>query len=610
MKKKSIAAALLAAAVALGSLTVTGVSAKVETNYGQDAYAYVQYLDENLNARRAGTDQEPKAAAYIKCELESFGYQVTEQPFEYVRGQKTVSSKNLVAVKPGKSSKEIIVGSHYDSVNTHGVDDNGSGVSVNLETAKRMIGVDTPYTIKFVFFGAEEAGLRGSRAYAEAMTAEEIENTVLMVNMDTILAGDFCYMYGGYVENDGNVVRTWGVEQAKELADQLALDIRLQMGNNPDYPSPTTGSWSDHASFWEQIPYVYFEAVNWDIPPYDGSGETAEQGEIMHTSKDDLSFINETWPGRAQQTLANYCTLLPAMLTQLSPDGLISNTNKTILSRVLDYADGAVEAGQVDQLIPSVKETFLAAYNAAKDAAADPLADQDSINQAAFALINEIQKLDFVMGDKGVLQSLADFANGLDLNKYIAAGKEEFTAALAAANAVLADEDAMQYEIEPAFDSLLSATENLRLKADKSLLEATVDAYSDIDLTDYSGESVAAFNLAMANAQALLADNGLTDEDQETVNNAVDVLRAAKAALTAEEPTDVPSQPAPPVEEPAGDTIQAEEETALCAAPVQGDANVKTTAKAPKTGDAGVPLAAAAFSALALAATLTLKRKK
>lgn len=75
-------------------------------------------------------------------------------------GQNSRSSQNIEVVKKGESEKIIIVGAHYDSAGTHGVDDNGSGVAVALENALRMIDVETQYTIRYVFFGAEEIGMR------------------------------------------------------------------------------------------------------------------------------------------------------------------------------------------------------------------------------------------------------------------------------------------------------------------------------------------------------------------------------------------------------------------------------------------------------------------
>ena len=208
MKKKSFLAALMAL-VMLCTVFSCGITAAAADNtvaYGVDAYNYVKYLDENLRARRAGTEQETKAAAYITGELESFGYEVIKQPFSYTSNGATVNSQNLIVTKPGRSEKQIIVGAHYDSVNTAGVDDNGSGTSVTLETAKRMFHVSTPYTIKFIFFGAEEAGLRGSKAYAGSMSEEEIANTVLMINLDSILAGTYRYVYGGVVNGETGAV--------------------------------------------------------------------------------------------------------------------------------------------------------------------------------------------------------------------------------------------------------------------------------------------------------------------------------------------------------------------------------------------------------------------
>lgn len=66
-------------------------------------------------------------------------------------GEKSNSSQNILITKKGESEKTIIVGAHYDSAGTHGVDDNGSGVSVALENALRMVNTPTYYTIQYVF---------------------------------------------------------------------------------------------------------------------------------------------------------------------------------------------------------------------------------------------------------------------------------------------------------------------------------------------------------------------------------------------------------------------------------------------------------------------------
>ena len=384
MKKKSFLAALMALVMlcTVFSCGITAVAADDSTAYGADAYSYVQYLDANLRARRAGTEQEQKAAAYLTGELESFGYEVAQQPFSYTSRGATVNSQNVIVTKPGRSEKQIIVGAHYDSVNTAGVDDNGSGTSVTLETAKRMFGVSTPYTIKFIFFGAEEAGLRGSKAYASSMSAEEIANTVLMINLDSVLAGTYRYAYGGVVnEQTGEVDQAWGVYQTKALADELGLDIRLNDTELNALQTPTTGDWSDHASFKNiGLPYVYFEAANWELPDdpdhpewgSTGAYET-ETGEVMHVpGRDDLTFIEQEWGARAKDTLAAYAELLPAMDAAKAVDtskyteASVAAFQLALANAEKMLADDSILAGD-QQKVDLAQKALTAAQNALRE---------------------------------------------------------------------------------------------------------------------------------------------------------------------------------------------------------------------------------------------------
>lgn len=302
---------------------------KIE-GYGKYAYETLEYIDKNLRERKAGTNKELKASQYIKEKLENAGYNVDEQPFKFTNkeGEK-FKSQNIIVTKKGHSNKEVIVGAHYDSVGTAGVDDNGSGTVVNLETAIRMKDIKTPYTIKFVFFGAEEGGLFGSKAYVDNMTQDEKNNLVYMINMDSILAGTYSYMYSGnYNEETKKVENAWPVYQAMKISKDLNLELRLNdTKSNINYPSPSTGNWSDHANFKDFAPYIYFEAANWELPddpqkPEEGSSGAyeTESGEVMHVpERDDLTFIENEWGDHGKNTIKKYCTLLPEMLLKLKP---------------------------------------------------------------------------------------------------------------------------------------------------------------------------------------------------------------------------------------------------------------------------------------------------
>lgn len=348
MKKKFLAI-IMTFAMVFTTIVYTPVSFAQEKDvYGEYAYSVLQYLDQNLTKRIAGTEQEVKTAEYLKTQLESFGYEVEVQNFTYERRGSTYNSQNVVATKKGVSSKEVIIGSHYDSVGTHGVDDNGSGTVVNLETAKRIANKETPYTVKFVFFGAEEVGLKGSAAYAKSMTKEEIANTVYMVNMDSLLAGTYRYIYSGnYNEETNKVDNAWPVYQALKLSDALGTGMRLNDTKlNLDYPSPSTGNWSDHASFRKLMPYLYFEAVNWELPDdpdhpeYGSSGAyETELGEVMHDpERDNFEFIESTWGNRGKNTITAYCKLLEAVVYQLDPDGIVT-PSKDELKEAIEIAN-------------------------------------------------------------------------------------------------------------------------------------------------------------------------------------------------------------------------------------------------------------------------------
>ena len=116
---------------------------------------------------------------------------------ESVRGTITIEgadiqtreSQNIVVTKPSKTSDDeiIIIGAHYDSVESSpGASDNASGTAVLLEVARALEDLSTDKELRFLFFGAEELGLIGSKKYVDGMTKKEINRTSAMLNMDMV----------------------------------------------------------------------------------------------------------------------------------------------------------------------------------------------------------------------------------------------------------------------------------------------------------------------------------------------------------------------------------------------------------------------------------------
>ncbi len=105
------------------------------------------------------------------------------------------TSKNITALYKSADNpegKRVIVGAHYDGVDTPAANDNASGAAVILEMAKALSDqkIALPYDIAFVSFGAEEIGLVGSEQYVYNLSREEKDSVIAMLNFDMVGVGD------------------------------------------------------------------------------------------------------------------------------------------------------------------------------------------------------------------------------------------------------------------------------------------------------------------------------------------------------------------------------------------------------------------------------------
>lgn len=284
---------------------------------GDRSRQHIATLSETLGKRVAGSDNDLKSRGYIADEFRRLGYQVTLQPFSFSRDKKTIETANVIAVLHGSGSGELVVGAHYDSVPEGagtGASDNASGVGVMLAVARELRSAVLPYTVKFIAFGAEEDGLFGSEYHVSQLSGEEISRTLGMINLDTVIGGDKIYVYGSW-GTDG-----WMRDQALAFAASRGIPLETNPGLNPLYPAGTAGDWSDHALFKEQgIPYAYFEATNWDIGNLDGWQQTEKYGEIYHTDRDTLAFLDSAFPGRIDFQLQAVTAVLRDLIVNLNP---------------------------------------------------------------------------------------------------------------------------------------------------------------------------------------------------------------------------------------------------------------------------------------------------
>ena len=212
-------------------------------------------------------------------------------------------------------------------------------------------------------------------------------------------------------------------------------------------------------------------------------------------------------------------------------EGPSEPVSKNTLEYFLNEAKGYVEDGTVGGLVESIQKMFADAIAKGEAVMADEDATREEVLDAAKDLMLAIHALDMKAADKTDLEMALELAEMIDLTKYVEAGQAEYLAAKEAAEAVLADGDAMQDETDEAWNNLVEAMNALRLKADKSVLEDLINQTEDLDLTGYTEESVSVFRAALAAANDILADETLSADDQAKVDDAVSALRAAYDGL-------------------------------------------------------------------------------
>ena len=130
--------------------------------------------------------------------------------------------------------------------------------------------------------------------------------------------------------------------------------------------------------------------------------------------------------------------------------------DKTELASLIAAAEGIdlskyVEAGQAE---------FTAALEAAKGVFEDGDAMKAEINEVADKLLNAMLNLRY-KADKSILEEVVAKANQIDANAYTVESYAVLEAALKDANAVLANENATQEEVDVAVQSVQAAMDSL-----------------------------------------------------------------------------------------------------------------------------------------------------
>ena len=360
----------------------------------------------------------------------------------------------------------------------------------------------------------------------------------------------------------------------------------------------------DIANIPAQSCTVYVDAQEGGTVTGGGSGIT-QNTEVTVTAEADKGYAFAGWfdavTGEKLSDEASYT------FTVTSNTALIAQFTKTeepepdedISTAVLEYAIELAADVNTDGVMDVVKENFDTALQNAKDIlakvqAGDASVTQNDVDSAWQNLIKAMQYMEFKSADKADLAKVIALAEEMnnELDKYLDAGKDAFTAALATAQEVYADDFASQDEVNSAWMNLLNAMADLRLIPDKGLLEDLIAQAEALNEADYEAQSFAAMRTALAAAKDVFADENATEDE---VNTSVAALEEAMAKLVA-----------------SNSGTQAGGSQSGTTDKNTSASSGTSSAKAVKTGDTAAvfPFAAAAAVAAAVAVVVIKKREE
>ena len=323
---------------------------------------------------------------------------------------------------------------------------------------------------------------------------------------------------------------------------------------------------------------------------------TPESAEAFQAAYDAAKTVFENAEA-SQEEVDNIVEVL-----QKAIDGL--ELAKEISTAVLEYALALAETADTEGVLDSVAEIFNNAKASAQNIlervqAGDASVTQDMVDESWQNLIKAMQYLSFKQGDKTDLQKVIDLADSLDLSQYLDVGQQAFNDALAAAEAVLADGNAMQDEADQAWKALLKAMSELRLKPSKDALEDLIASAEGLNTEGADEETVAVFRSALARAMSVLEDDQATEAEvasaEKELQSAIDLMLASTDGST-------------------DGSGQSGTGNANSSGSQNSGSNASKTStsgsKAVKTGDSMFPIAGSAAAMAMAAAVIVLQRKK
>lgn len=306
---------------------------------GQFAEQQLRHIATYFPGRMAGSPAEMLTADYLQRQFSEMGFESNKRiftaPYHYRTqdGHTTshnVTATSVIAAKAGDVPQQIVIVTHADTylptsdsdrqhnlggLTLQGADDNASGLGVMLELAQKLSHVPLHYSLRFVALSGEELGQRGEEDYLARMKPEEKKNTLLVISLDSLIAGDKLYFDSG--SNTPDAVARQTRDRALAIARLHGLAAFTNGKAVKDLPAEDL---FDKAGF----PLLSLRATNWALGKHDGKQQRAAsrhfpQGTTRHqASLDNLAYLDRWLPGRISQRTRTAVKILLPLITELA----------------------------------------------------------------------------------------------------------------------------------------------------------------------------------------------------------------------------------------------------------------------------------------------------
>lgn len=332
--------------------TVLPLHAATTQPVGRIAEQHIRHISTYFPGRMAGSPAELLAGEYINHRFQQMGYQSNLRGFNtrYLYTSKngkqswrTLSATSVIAARNittldkklatgnADDQKQIIIMAHFDTytpqsdkdldknlggLTLQGVDDNAAGVGVMLELAEQLKNTPLRYDLRFVALSAEEIGAQGAENYLQRMSKTEKANTLLVINLDSLITGDRLYFNAS---NQPSAIAAR--DQALTLARRYgitATTVKNQI---------TSPCRADKNIFYSAgLPVLSVEASNYSLGNKDGCQQRAisshfPQGITRHQSQlDNLNYLDKYLPGRISKRSHDSVKILLPLIQALAAD--------------------------------------------------------------------------------------------------------------------------------------------------------------------------------------------------------------------------------------------------------------------------------------------------